>query len=261
LIPLRDGSSPARLRLYCLPYAGGSAGLFRPWRNFLPPDIALCGVEYPGRGTRISESPLDRIDELAGQVADGLARAPPGPYALFGHSMGSLVAFETSHQLAARGAPLPILLVASGHGAASLPFAAEPVHASPDREFLARLRELNATPPEALEMPDFLELMLPILRADFRASETYVPPNRPKLKIPIAAYGGLADVDVSRDQLLAWADETTAGCIVRMFPGDHFFLSTARERVVAMLTGDLVHALAASTPNSALRAAGEPHPR
>jgi surfactin synthase thioesterase subunit len=110
-------------------------------------------------------------------------------------------------------------------------------------------------------MPDFLELMLPILRADFRASETYVPPNRPKLKIPIAAYGGLADVDVSRDQLLAWADETTAGCIVRMFPGDHFFLSTARERVVAMLTGDLVHALAASTPNSALRAAGEPHPR
>jgi surfactin synthase thioesterase subunit len=244
------------LRLYCLPYAGGSAGLFRPWRKFLPSQIALCGVEYPGRGTRISEPTLDRINELAAQLADALACAPPGPYALFGHSMGALVAFETSHQLAARQAPLPILLVASGHGAPSLPRAAEAVHSSPDQDFIARLRELNATPPEALEMPDFLELMLPILRADFRAAETYVSANRPKLKIPIAAYGGLADADVSRDHLLAWADETTARCIVRVFPGDHFFLSTASERVVGMLARDLVHALPASIPHPAPQATG-----
>src|SRR5258708_6156639 len=183
---LREGS-PTTLRLYCLPYAGGSARLFRPWRNFLAPQIALCGVEYPGRGTRISEPTIDRIDKLAAELADALACAPPGPYALFGHSMGALVAFETSHQLVGRRAPLPILLVASGHGAPSLPRAAEPVHSSSDQDFIARLRELNATPPEALEMPDFLELMLPILRADFRAAETYVAANRPKLQIPIAA--------------------------------------------------------------------------
>jgi surfactin synthase thioesterase subunit len=105
-------------------------------------------------------------------------------------------------------------------------------------------------------MPDFLELMLPILRADFRAAETYVSANRPKLKIPIAAYGGLADTDVSRDHLLAWADETAADCIVRMFPGDHFFLSAVGERVVGMLARDLVHALPASIPYPALRATG-----
>lgn len=248
LIPLREGSSPMRLRLYCLPYAGASAGLFRTWRKVLPPEIALYGVEYPGRGTRVSEPAIERIDELACELAEALAYTPPGPYALFGHSMGSLVAFETAHQLVARDAPLPILLVASGHGAPSLPITAEPVHASPDPEFLARLRELNATPPEAFDMPDLLELMLPILRSDFRAAETYAPANRSKLEVPIAAYGGLADADVRRDQLMAWADETTARCIVRMFPGDHFFLSTTVERVVSALARDLLGALPTNIP-------------
>jgi surfactin synthase thioesterase subunit len=193
----------------------------------------------------MSEPTIDRIDILAGQMVGALAESPSGPYALFGHSMGALIAFEMSHQLASRGAPLPSLLVVSGHGAPSLPSTDRPVHARPDHEFIARLRELNATPPEILEMPDLLELMMPVLRADFRAAEMYVPANRPKLDIPIAAYGGLADPDVSRDQLLAWADETRARCMVRMFPGDHFFLRTAHERVVTMLVRDLAHALQA----------------
>jgi surfactin synthase thioesterase subunit len=161
--------------------------------------------------------------------------------------MGALAAFEMSHQLARRGILPPTLLVVSGHGAASLPSTDKPVHASSDDEFFARLRELNATPPEVLETPELLELMMPILRADFRAAETYAAANRPKLAIPIVAYGGLLDADVSRDQLLAWADETTACCTVRMFPGGHFFLRTARDQVVAALTRDLTQALQAST--------------
>jgi len=217
--------------------------VFRPWRNLFPAEIALCGVEYPGRGTRMSEPTVDRIETLASEFADALTEAPPGPYALFGHSMGALVAFEASHQLATRGAPLPILMVASGHGAASLPRASAAVHDAPDPKFLARLRELNATSAEILAMPDLLELMMPILRSDFRAAETYAPPRRPKLEVPIAAYGGLADADVGRDQLVAWKNETTGGCIVRMFPGDHFFLRSAAVRVVTMLVRDLTEAL------------------
>lgn len=246
LVRLREPVVPARLRLYCLPYAGGSARVFQSWRNSLPADISLFGVEYPGHGCRISEPAIDRIDRLAGHLAGALAKVPRSPYALFGHSMGALAAFEISHQLAGRGALSPTLLVVSGHGAASLPATDRPVNASSDEEFLARLRELNATLPEVLETPDLLELMMPILRADFRAAETYVPMTRPKLGIPIVAYGGLLDPDVSRDQLAAWADETTAGCTVRMFPGDHFFLRTAREQVVAALTRDLTQALQAS---------------
>jgi len=238
---------PSRLRLYCLPYAGGSARVFQSWRDILPSDMALLGVEYPGRGRRISERALDRIDVLATELVAALAEAPPGPYALFGHSMGALAAFEMSHQLANRGAPAPILLAVSGHGAASLPSTDSPVHAGPDDAFLARLRELNATPPEVLEMPELLELMMPILRADFCAAETYVPARRPKLDIPIVAYGGLRDRDVARDQLQAWANETTARCTARMFPGDHFFLRTARDSLVRTLARDLTQALQAST--------------
>jgi surfactin synthase thioesterase subunit len=238
---------PPRLQLYCLPYAGGSARVFQSWRDILPFDITLFGVEYPGHGGRIAEPAIDRIDILAGQLVSALAKVPRGPYALFGHSMGALAAFEMSHQLARRGILPPTLLVVSGHGAASLPSTDKPVHASSDDEFFARLRELNATPPEVLETPELLELMMPILRADFRAAETYAAANRPKLAIPIVAYGGLLDADVSRDQLLAWADETTACCTVRMFPGGHFFLRTARDQVVAALTRDLTQALQAST--------------
>ena len=237
---------PPRLQLYCLPYAGGSARVFQWWRDLLPADIALFGAEYPGRGTRISEPAIDRVEVLASQLAGALAEAPCGPYALFGHSMGALTAFEMSHQLAKRGAHLPILLAVSGHGAPCASSVDSPVHASPDDEFLARLRELNATPPEVLKTPELLELIMPTLRADFRAAETYVPAKRPKLDIPIVAYGGLLDPDVSRDQLLAWADETTAPCTVRMFPGDHFFLRTALENVVAALVRDLTQALQTS---------------
>jgi surfactin synthase thioesterase subunit len=242
-VRLREPSVSPRLRLYCLPYAGGSARVFQSWRDILPADIVLFGSEYPGRGRRISELALDRIDVLANQLVGALTEGPPGPYALFGHSMGALAAFEMAHQLAQCGAPLPVLLIVSGHGAASLPPVDRPVHASPDDEFLARLRELNATPPEVLETPELLELIMPTLRADFRAAETYVPAKRPKLDIPIAAYGGLLDPDVSRDQLQAWANETTAPCTVRMFPGNHFFLRSAPDNVVATLVRDLTQAL------------------
>lgn len=245
-VRLQEPSVRPRLQLYCLPYAGGSARVFQSWRDILPADMALFGVEYPGRGRRISEPAISRIDVLAGQLVGALTEAPRGPYALFGHSMGALAVFEMAHQLVRCGAPLPVLLIVSGHGAASLPSAERPVHASPDEEFLARLRQLNATPPEVLEMPELLELLMPTLRADFRAAETYVPAKRPKLDIPIVAYGGLTDPDVTRDQLLAWADETTASCAVRMFPGDHFFLRTASDKVVTTLVRDLTQALHAS---------------
>ena len=118
------------------------------------------------------------------------------------------------------------------------------MHKAPDAEFVAHLRELGATPAEVFSSPDLLELMLPILRADFRACETYRPGDRPRLPINIAAYGGLGDTDTSRDGLLAWQEETTGQCVVRMFPGGHFFVSDHADQVVAMLERDLFDALA-----------------
>lgn len=242
--PLRAGKSSTRACVYCLPHAGGTAGIFRSWLELLRPDIEIRTVGYPGHGSRLAEPLFDTIEQVAMSVVDAVTAGPNVPYALFGHSMGSLVAFEACHVLAARGAAMPRLLIASGHRAPRVPQSAPPMHKAPDAEFVAHLRELGATPAEVFSSPDLLELMLPILRADFRACETYRPDDRPRLHINIAAYGGLGDTDTSRDGLLAWQEETTGECVVRMFPGGHFFVSDHADQVVAMLERDLLDALA-----------------
>jgi surfactin synthase thioesterase subunit len=212
--------------------------------ELLRPDIEIRTVGYPGHGSRLAEPLFDTIEQVAMSVVDAVTAGPNVPYALFGHSMGSLVAFEACHVLAARGAAMPRLLIASGHRAPRVPQSAPPMHKATDAEFVAHLRELGATPAELFSSPDLLELMLPILRADFRACETYRPDDRPRLHVNIAAYGGLGDTDTSRDGLLAWQEETTGQCVVRMFPGGHFFVSDHADQVVAMLERDLLDALA-----------------
>jgi medium-chain acyl-[acyl-carrier-protein] hydrolase len=242
LVRLRRDSARTRLRLYCLPCAGGSAGVFRPWCDLLPPGVDVWGVEYPGHGSRISEPLTDRIDALADLIADAVAAQPAVPYVLFGHSMGSLVAFEMCHVLAARNATLPTLLVAAGHRGPRLPMSRPPVHDAPDAEFVAHLRELGATPPEVLQSAELVDLMLPILRNDFRACETYSAPERPPLRTQIVAYGGLVDEDAGRDALVAWERETLGRFVLRLFPGGHFFVRECPSRVAATLQRDMAEA-------------------
>jgi medium-chain acyl-[acyl-carrier-protein] hydrolase len=253
LVRLRRDEARTRLRLYCLPYAGGSAGVFRSWCDQLPADVDVWGVEDPGHGSRISEPLMDRIDALAALIADAVAAEPAVPFALFGHSMGSLVAFEVCHALAARGATMPTLLVAAGHRGPQLPASGPPVHDTPDAEFVAHLRELGATPPEVLESAELTGLMLPILRNDFRACEMYGAPERPPLRTAIVVYGGLADEDADRDALLAWRHATRSWFALRLFPGGHFFVRECAGRVAATLQRDMAEALSLSGANGAGR--------
>jgi medium-chain acyl-[acyl-carrier-protein] hydrolase len=231
-------------RLYCLPHAGGTARVFHRWRKLLRSDIEICPLDYPGHGSRLCEPLLGTIDQIARSAADQLMQDLDVPYALFGHSMGSLVAFETCRVLAARGAAMPSLLIASGHNAPRVARMAQPIHNSPKDTFIAHLRTLGATPPEVFDTPDLLELMLPILRNDFRACETYSPAEPAPLPVPIAVYGGLADKDTNREALFAWQRETSGPCVVRMFPGGHFFINERADHVVSTLERDLIGALA-----------------
>jgi medium-chain acyl-[acyl-carrier-protein] hydrolase len=249
LVRLRRRGASTHLRLYCLPYAGGSAGVFRSWCDLLPADVDVWGVEYPGHGSRISEPLTDRINALAELTANAVAAESAVPYALLGHSMGSLVAFEMCHVLAARDAIMPTLLVAAGHRGPHLPASRPPVHAAPHAEFVSHLRELGATPPEVLESAELVDLMLPILRNDFRACERYRPPERPPLRTDIVVYGGLADADADRDALLAWKRETRCRFVLRLFPGGHFFVRECAGQVAATLQRDLAEALSLAGAN------------
>jgi medium-chain acyl-[acyl-carrier-protein] hydrolase len=200
----------------------------------------------PGRGTRFSE-PL--FTDLAPLIeAAGTALAPElatgRSFALFGHSMGSLLAFELARWLRRHGGRAPSHVFASGHGAPQLPPEDAPIHALPHDEFIAALRDLNGTPPEVLEHAELLELLLPVLRADCGVSEKYTYTDEPPLECPVTALGGASDPDVPVDRLEAWRAQTRGAFTARVLPGDHFYLQSAQALVVETLVAALAPAAA-----------------
>ncbi|MEU0965077.1 alpha/beta fold hydrolase [Streptomyces sp. NPDC005917] len=230
-----DGAA-ARLTLICLPHAGGSASFYRSWAALLPPEVELLGVQYPGREDRFEEPMIDSMGELVTALAEGLVPLLDRPYALFGHSMGSAIAWELAHELDRRGAPGPRRLFASGRAAPGTAVVGD-VHRQGDDVLCAELQRLGGTSREVLDDPGLRALILGIVRNDYRLIETYRPAHRPPLHCPIHVLTGSADPELgeerSRDRAGGWADLTTARTEVRTFPGDHFYLTPQRREVVA----------------------------
>jgi len=229
----------ARLRLLCLPYAGGGTQLFRGWETMLPPEIEVVAVRLPGRESRLREVPLLELDSLVDAFAAGTTETFDRPYAILGHSMGAVLGFELVRRLRQSGRRQPVHMIASGHRGPDLPYPMPSIRDLPRDEFVEQLRRYNGTPMAALESPELMDLMLPTLRADFSVCETYRYVEGPPLDCPISTYGGLEDPDVRRPDLEAWAKHTTAAHVVRMFPGDHFFIQSCREQVLEMVAREL----------------------
>jgi medium-chain acyl-[acyl-carrier-protein] hydrolase len=219
----------ALLRLVCFPPAGGGAATYRPWAQRLPPAIELCAVEPPGRGTRLRETPLDTLAALVDGCLPAVAREVEPPFALFGHSMGALLAFEVARRLA------PEHLFVSGHRAPSLPMRRAPIYALPDAELCAHLARYNGTPRALLDEPDVMRLLLPAIRADLAAAETYAYGGGAPLACPLTAFGGDADEVAAYGELAAWSAHTTGPFAQRTFAGDHFSLFRTDSGVVEIL--------------------------
>ena len=237
---MRSRPAPAaRLRLFCFPYAGGGAHAFREWERELPPFVEVCGVQPPGRGSRVTERPFAEAGPLVRAASDALLPYLDLPYAFFGHSMGALVAFETAREYRRRGLPGPARLFVSGRRAPQLPRADPPTHELPEAEFTEELRRLNGTPQEVLNNTELMKLMIPLLRADFSVTATYRYTPEPPLECPITAYGGLADEDAGREQLEPWREQTAAEFTLRVLPGDHFFLHSQQPLLLRTLAQEL----------------------
>ena len=213
-----------RLRLFCFPYAGAGALIFRNWSDGMPADVEVCPVQLPGHGTRLIERPFTRLTLLVEALAPALAPLLDRPFAFFGHSLGALIGFELARLIRRQYGVHPFRVFVSGGRAPQIPHLDRSIHALPDKEFLAELRRLNGTPRELLDHEELMEVMLPILRADFAMYETYLYSAEPPLDCPISAFGGLQDRRVSISDLEAWRTQTSATFSLRMFPGDHFFL-------------------------------------
>ncbi|MFE1748554.1 thioesterase II family protein [Coleofasciculus sp. H7-2] len=229
----------ASLRLFCFPYAGGGANTFRAWHEHLPVSVEVCAIELPGRGKRIWEAPFTQALPLVQAIACALLPYLDKPFAFFGHSMGALVSFEVARLLRREYGISPAHLFVSGRSAPQIPLKEPPIHALPEPAFIEELRRLNGTPEAVLENVELMELLLPILRADFAVLETYVYATEPPLQCPIAAFGGLQDVKVSVERLEAWRQQTSADFSLQMLPGDHFFVQSAQPLLLQFLSREL----------------------
>jgi surfactin synthase thioesterase subunit len=226
----------ASVRLVCFPHAGGAASAYFKLAQQLPPQIHVLSVQYPGREDRWAEPRAARLSSLAEAVAEELDRHP-GPYALFGHSMGALVAYETARRIEAGGggARLGELFVSAHlppsdlHGARTAVPLGEP-------ELRRRLSLLGGTGHAVLSDPDLAELYLPILKADYAAlnAYTWVPGDR--LRTPLTVLAGAADPLVRPAQTYGWRDLTDGPFDQHVFPGGHFYLHEALPAVARLLS-------------------------
>ncbi len=235
----RKANPRARLRLFCFPYAGGSALMFRAWSNALPADVEVCPIQLPGRSTRLMERPFTELAPLIQALTRALSSLLDKPFAIFGHSLGALVGFELARRLRRQYGVNPVRLFVSAGCAPQIPRRGSPIHILPGREFLAQVSRLNGIPMEVWKDEELMEIVLPSLRADFTVYETYVYSVEPPLNCPISTFGGSQDGKVSRSDLEAWRDQTTASFALRMLPGDHFFPNTTQPLLLQMLSREL----------------------
>jgi len=231
----------AETRLFMFPYAGGGPAVFNTWSSEFPGNVETWMAHYPGRGSRHQEAPIREIKILAERFVQAIQHLLDKPFAFFGHSLGGLVAFELARQLQEQDLPPPQILFLSACGAPHLPDLNPPIHKLPDSEFVVALQKLNGIPSEISNQPDVMQLLLPILRADFEAVESYrhdidVSP----LHVSILAFAGADDPRVSQARVEGWARHTDAGFRLQTFPGDHFFIHTCREAVMASIAAELV---------------------
>ena len=235
------------LRLFCFPYAGGTADVYRSWQRWFSPEIDLCLVHLPGRGRRMAETAFTRVKALVNAVAPVIASEIQAPYALYGHSMGALISFELARELVRRHRTGPEHLFVSGRRAPTWPDPDPPTYHLPHDQFIAELKRLKGTPEEVLDHPELMELFLGLLRADFEMVDTYEFEPGSLLSCPITVYGGLSDEHVPAESCRAWSEQTSGVCRTRMVQGDHFFVRKPGQDFVNAFRQDVLNV--ASVPH------------
>ena len=213
----------ARVRLFCFPYAGGGNSIFRSWQQNLSDTIEVCSVQLPGRDSRISEPPCTAVDQLVSAASEGLAPYLDKPFALFGHSMGAVIAFEFARHLRKEYGAQPVHLFVSGR---------------PSPQTISKPLDVDHVE-EWLEDPELMEFVLPMLRGDLALCNSYVYAPQPPFSFSITAFGGIDDHGVPRHSLEGWREHTTGSFVLRLFPGGHFFLDTCRLPLLEAISKEL----------------------
>jgi len=232
-------SPHSEVRLVCFPHAGGSASFFFPVARALAPRIEVLAVQYPGRQMRRIEPGIQDIGQFAEQIFAALRGLDDKPLALFGHSMGAVLAYEVALRMRRAALPSPVRLVASGRRAPSR-YRDERVHTGTDQQIVAEIKALSGPNQAVLADPEMLAMILPAIRSDYTAIERYKHDPDGELDCPISAFVGEDDPRASLDEARAWAEHTTGPFELEVFPGDHFYLVGQSARVLDRLAAKLL---------------------
>lgn len=235
------GVDTSRTKLLCFPFAGGGASTYAPWVRLPPADVTVLPVQLPGREHRIAERPFDSMVPLLDALMETLIAPLEGDLALFGHSMGALIAAELAQRMTQAGRP-PVRLFASGFPPPNYPRAGRMLHTLPRDAMLSDLAKLNGLRPEVLAHPELVELILPILYADLRLEELHDPLAAAPLPCPITVFAGDDDLLTRGGAIPAWREATRRECAIHRFAGDHFFLLTRLSQVLELVAADLAAA-------------------
>lgn len=219
---LPESGKPARV--FCFHYAGGSSGVFKQWVSASDLSVEFIPIELPGRGTRISEPCLERMDRLMDLMVGRLASVlDERPFSFFGHSMGAIIAFEGAHRLQRKYGVQPSKLIVAGRHAPQCPDPTEfKIHMG-DEALVQELKRLGGTPTEIIENAEILQFVLPMIRSDYRLHESYAYGGE-KLNIPIIAHAGSRDIEANPSIMKLWSEVTDGEFELKEFDGDHFFV-------------------------------------
>jgi len=237
----RDLAEPG-IRLFCLPHAGSGAARFYRWKRMAAAGIAVCPVMLPGREARLAEHAMLSVDEIVGALMAELRKELARPYAIFGHSMSALIAFEWARAIEREGMRGPEVLFVSGREAAQRELGHRDLHLQADEVMLRALEaKYGGDANEVLADAEMREVFLPILRADLTVVETYRFVDGPRLKCAVRAFAGVDDKSVSDEGLMAWSEVTTGGFRAKRFAGDHFYhLGAAQSELLRTIAAELV---------------------
>lgn len=222
----------ADVRLFCFPHSGAGASVFNDWHTLAPSCIEICPIQLPGRGTSFRETPIDNIEPLIDMLLHDIVDYMDKPFAFFGHSLGALLAYELTRNIASVSHHLPIHLFISAYRAPHLPNEGRMLHKLEHEELLAEIVALNGVPKELMKEPELVRYFMSVIRADLAVCETYVFRNSQPLPVSFTVYGGDTDPRAQSSELAPWRELCACEFDMKIFAGGHFYIESCRKELV-----------------------------